>query len=178
MQRNTVLSSSDVRDAVRRLAGEILAAHSGQRIALVGIHTRGVVLAHRLEKELAGKNIILDHGTLDISLYRDDLNNLAALPAIEGSEIPFEVEGSTILLCDDVLYTGRTIRAAMNVLLDYGRPRRIELAVLADRGHRELPIAATWTGVVIPTRRGDYLRVHFAETDGEDGIVHHTRESP
>ncbi len=176
MQETPVLNPEAVSQAVKRLADEIHAAHGDTPIAFVGIHTRGVVLADRLVTELRTRRGGIEQGTLDISLYRDDLDNLAALPSIEGSDIPFDVEGATILLCDDVLFTVRTIRAAMNVLLDYGRPKCIQLAVLADRGHRELPIAATWTGIHIPTRREDYLRVHFRETDGVDDVIHYTRD--
>lgn len=176
MRETTVLKPDAVSRTLKRLAEEIHAAHGDAPIAFVGIHTRGVVLADRLVAELQSRRSHIPQGTLDISLYRDDLENLAALPSIEGSDIPFDVEGATILLCDDVLFTGRTIRAAMNVLLDYGRPKAIQLAVLADRGHRELPIAATWTGIQIPTRREDYLRVHFRETDGVDNVIHYTRD--
>lgn len=175
MHETLILSPDALADTLRRLAGDIHAAHPHTPLAFVGIHTRGVILADRLVTELRSQRHDIQQGTLDISLYRDDLDNLAALPTIEGSDIPFDVEGATIILCDDVLFTGRTIRAAMNVLLDYGRPARIHLAVLADRGHRELPIAPTWTGVHVPTRREDYLRVHFRETDGEDNVIHYTR---
>jgi pyrimidine operon attenuation protein / uracil phosphoribosyltransferase len=175
MHETLILSPEAVADTLRRLADAIHAAHPGTPLAFVGIHTRGVVLADRLVTALRTRRNDILQGTLDISLYRDDLNNLAALPSIEGSDIPFDVEGATIILCDDVLFTGRTIRAAMNVLLDYGRPARIQLAVLADRGHRELPIAPTWTGIHVPTQPADYLRVHFRETDGDDNVIHYTR---
>jgi len=178
MQETLLLTPDEVEATVSRLAEAIYATHGADPVAFVGIHTRGVVLADRLVAKLRGHRGRIEQGTLDISLYRDDLDNLAALPSIEGSDIPFDVEGASIILCDDVLFTGRTIRAAMNVLLDYGRPKRIELAVLADRGHRELPIAATWTGLAVDTRREDYLRVHFREIDGRDDVTHYTRETP
>lgn len=178
MFETVLMTPEAVASTVSRLADEILAVHGQDPIAFVGIHTRGVVLADRLVAALRQRRGEIAQGTLDISLYRDDLSNLAALPSIEGSDIPFDVEGARILLCDDVLFTGRTIRAAMNVLLDYGRPRCIELAVLADRGHRELPIAPTWCGLQVRTRREDYLRVHFRETDGNDALIHYTREAP
>jgi pyrimidine operon attenuation protein/uracil phosphoribosyltransferase len=177
MQEHPILNAEAMQAAVAQLAENILAAHVGKPLAIVGIHTRGVILADRLANHLEARGVNLERGTLDISLYRDDLSNLSALPHIEGSDIPFDVEGATILLCDDVLFTGRTIRAAMNVLLDYGRPERIELAVLADRGHRELPIAATYSGVTVDTSREDYLRVHFQETDGADEVIHYTPEA-
>lgn len=178
MFETVLMTPEAVASTVSRLADEILTVHGQDPIAFVGIHTRGVVLADRLVAALRQRRGDIEQGTLDISLYRDDLSNLAALPSIEGSDIPFDVEGARILLCDDVLFTGRTIRAAMNVLLDYGRPRCIELAVLADRGHRELPIASTWCGLQVRTRREDYLRVHFRETDGSDALIHYTREAP
>ncbi len=177
MNENTVLNSDEVAVVIKRLAGEIFQKAGGECIALVGIQTRGVTLADRLAVELSALGASFEQGTLDISLYRDDLSNLAALPHIESSEIPFDVEGAHIVLCDDVLFTGRTIRAAMNVLLDYGRPACIELAVLADRGRRELPISADYTGVKIETGKEDYLRVHFQETDQEDRVIHYTAEA-
>jgi len=178
MREVTVLDSEGVKTAFQKLAADISETHPGKPLALVGIYTRGVGVANRLVRELAPRHPDLARGTLDISLYRDDLDNLAALPTIEGSELPFKVEGSTIVLCDDVLFTGRTIRAALDVLLDYGRPAKIELAVLADRGHRELPVAATYRGITVSTRREDYLRVHLKENDGEDRIIHYQPESP
>ena len=177
LRETVILDAAGVAGAIRTLAARILDVHGNDPIAFVGIHTRGVVLANRLVAELRTSRGDIEQGTIDIALYRDDLSNLAAMPRIQASDIPFDVEGASIILCDDVLFTGRTIRAAMNVLLDYGRPRRIELAVLADRGHRELPIAATWTGVTIPTRRKDYLRVHFRETDGREDIIHLSPEA-
>lgn len=177
MQETVLYTSEEITDAITRLADDVFLSCGSEPLALVGIQTRGVILANRLSKVLSQKGASLDHGTLDISLYRDDLSNLAALPKIMGSDIPFEVEGARILLCDDVLFTGRTIRAAMNVLLDYGRPRSIELVVLADRGHRELPIAATYCGFTVETDKSDYLRVHFEETDASDQVVHFTQEA-
>lgn len=178
MQQHPILQPEDILTAVERMADAMLERNGRKRLALVGIHTRGVVLADRLSEALRQRGAPPDQGTLDISLYRDDLENLAALPSVRGSDIPFEVEGARIVLCDDVLFTGRTIRAAMNVLLDYGRPERIELAVLADRGHRELPVAPTYAGVEVSTRKEDYLRTHFQETDGEDLVIHYTPETP
>jgi len=176
MQEQVLFTPDDVDAAVARLAGEVFQSHGTRPLALVGIQTRGVVLADRMYRLLAEKRPAPAQGTLDISLYRDDLSNLSALPKIAGSDIPFDVEGATVILCDDVLYTGRTVRAAMNVLLDYGRPERIELAVLADRGHRELPIAATYCGLIAETEPTDYLRVHFRETDGRDQVVRYRGE--
>jgi pyrimidine operon attenuation protein/uracil phosphoribosyltransferase len=176
MQEHTILDETTIPAVIRRIAAQILERHGNHPLCIVGIQTRGVILADRLMDELHKHRDDIERGTLDISLYRDDLSNLAALPHVEGSDIPFEVEGANIVLCDDVLFTGRTIRAAMNVLLDYGRPQRIELAVLADRGHRELPIAATYTGTTVDTDHQDYLRVHFAETDGQDQVIHYVNK--
>lgn len=167
----TQLDAAGIETVVENIATEIASRHPSGPLALVGIHTGGVILAQRLAAHLSDRGEVLE-GTIDISLYRDDLNRLQSLPKIKGSDIPFEVEGATILLCDDVLYTGRTIRAAINVLTDYGRPAKIELAVLADRGHRELPIAPDYCGIEIETEKDDYLRVHFADKDGVDDIVH------
>jgi len=177
MQENVLYTPDEVTAAITRLTEEIFLHYKDRPLALVGIQTRGVVLADRLNASLTQKGLHPEAGILDISLYRDDLSNMAALPKIMGSEIPFEVEGASIILCDDVLYTGRTIRAAMNVLLDYGRPERIELAVLADRGHRELPIAPTYCGFTASTEKSDYLRVHFEETDQMDQVVHYSGEA-
>ncbi len=177
MEESKLLDEDGMQKTLERLAEELLAKHKGGRLALVGIHTRGVILAERLKTLLQPDIPQLEQGTLDISLYRDDLNNLAALPKVQGSDIPFDVEGAPILLCDDVLYTGRTIRAAMNLLLDYGRPQFIELAVLVDRGHRELPIAPTYCGVEVKTEREEYVRVHFQEQDGGDALLHFQKEN-
>jgi pyrimidine operon attenuation protein/uracil phosphoribosyltransferase len=178
MQEKILYNPDEVNSAVERLAEAIFHTYGDTPLALVGIQTRGVILADRIYAYLSQRGVTPEQGTLDISLYRDDLSNLAALPKIMGSDIPFEVEGATVILCDDVLFTGRTIRAAMNLLLDYGRPERIELAVLADRGHRELPIAATYCGMTADTQRSDYLRVHFKETDEVDRIVHYQEDTP
>jgi pyrimidine operon attenuation protein/uracil phosphoribosyltransferase len=154
MLENVLYTPDEVSAAVTRLTEEIFFQYADTPLALVGIQTRGVVLADRLAAGLTRKGLNPSQGTLNISLYRDDLSNLASLPKIKSSDIPFDVEGAAIVLCDDVLFTGRTIRAAMNVLLDYGRPERIELAVLVDRGHRELPIASTYCGLQPkPTKR-------------------------
>ncbi len=170
MLRTQVLSAGDIDHKVRRIASEVLEKHAGHPLAFVGIHTRGVILADRVHALLRGDHPDITRGTLDISLYRDDLDNLGSIPAIQGSDIPFTVEGATIILFDDVLFTGRTIRAAIDELIDYGRPARIELAVLIDRGNRELPIRADYTGHKLRTSKDEYISVRFEETDGENGI--------
>lgn len=165
-----LLAAPEIGQKIERLAAQISAAHPADPLALVGIHTRGAVLGRRVHDLLAARGQPTFFGTLDIALYRDDLDNLGTIPSIRGSDLPFPVEGAHIVLFDDVLFTGRTIRAALAELVDYGRPARIELAVLIDRGHRELPIAPDYLGQSIPTDRDDRVRVCFVETDGQDGV--------
>ena len=142
-----------------------------QGLALIGIRTRGVPLATRLAARL---NDLLSTsfpvGTLDITLYRDDLSTVAPQPLLKKTEIDFDLNGRTVLLCDDVLYTGRTIRAALDGVIDLGRPRAIRLAVLIDRGHRELPIEANYVGKSVPTSSREVIQVMFQETDGADEV--------
>lgn len=142
----------------------------GASWALVGIKRRGAVLARRMWKELHGRVSPLLYGEVDISLYRDDYHIQTATPRVLGTEIPFRVDGVNILLVDDVLYTGRTVRAAMDLILDFGRPCVIELAVFVDRGHRELPIAADFVGRKIETARQDLVRVRLEELSETDGV--------
>lgn len=140
------------------------------RWALVGIHRRGAVLARRLHKELATADRPLLYGEVDISLYRDDYHLQRSQTTVHGTEISFAVDGVRILLVDDVLYTGRTVRAAMGLILDYGRPRVIQLAVFADRGHRELPIEANCVGRTVATQRDDRVLVRLKEMEGADRV--------
>jgi pyrimidine operon attenuation protein/uracil phosphoribosyltransferase len=167
-----VLDAPAIERAVTRMAHEILERNKGtEGLALVGIQTRGVVLARRLAaalRAIADSEVPL--GVLDINLYRDDLTRVAEQPVIRKTEINFDLDNRTIVLVDDVLYTGRTIRCALDALIDFGRPRRIELAVLIDRGHRELPIRADFVGKNIPTREEELVQVRFAETDGRDEV--------
>ena len=165
-----LLTADDVRRKTERIAVQILEAHPGKVPALVGIHTRGAILCRRVHEILKARGCDAPTGAIDIALYRDDLDNLGTIPSIRGSDLPFQVEGAHIVLFDDVLFTGRTIRAALDELVDYGRPARIQLAVLVDRGHRELPIAPDYLGESIVTARGDHVRVCFEETDGRDGV--------
>ena len=165
-----LMDGEAVRRAVRRIAHEFAEKHPKGDIALVGIQTRGVPLAHRLAKEFqqieGGK--ILPVGSLDISFHRDDLTR--NIPVPKGTEVLFDVKDRTVILVDDVLYTGRTIRAAMDALCDLGRPKIIQLAVLVDRGHRELPIRPDFVGKNLPTSPGQKIRVKLSEQDGEDGV--------
>jgi pyrimidine operon attenuation protein/uracil phosphoribosyltransferase len=155
------------------MAHEILERHPDPtRIAFVGIRTRGVPLAERLAR-LVGKSggTTPPVGAQDITLYRDDLTTVAAHPILKGTAIPFSIDGKDIILTDDVLFTGRTIRAALDELIDFGRPSRIELAVLVDRGHRELPIRADYVGRTVQTSRDEIVQVLLQEEDGEDRAV-------
>ena len=156
-----------------RIAHEILERHPDTRhLALVGVRSRGVPLARRLAGligEAAGTEPAV--GALDIALYRDDFTSLAAQPITKGSDILFSIDGRTVVLVDDVLFTGRTVRAALDQLIDFGRPARIELAVLVDRGHRELPIRADYVGRALSTSRDEAVEVRVREEDGTDEVV-------
>lgn len=166
-----ILSANEIEAAVGRLAAAIRDKTAGRPIALVGIRSRGDEVAKRLIDLLAEDDREIAFGVIDISLYRDDFEHLRENPALQESDIPFSVEDAHIILVDDVLFTGRTIRAALDALSDYGRPARIELAVLIDRGHREMPISADYVGITLDTRRLDHVRVSLEETDGIDQVI-------
>jgi len=174
LTEKTVLDQEDVRRTLVRIAHEIVEKTGGQGVAVVGIHRRGAVLAARLRDlvaELVGEPVPL--GDIDISFYRDDLarREPTAQPVVHASHVDFPVEDTTIVLVDDVLYTGRTVRAGIDALFDYGRPERVQLAVLADRGHRELPIRPDYVGKNLPTARGERVNVRVEEIDGVDEVV-------
>ena len=168
-----VMEPDDVRRALTRIAHEILERDKGAAdVVLVGIADRGDDLARRLADEvrrIEGPEVPV--GVLDITFYRDDIGMRADAPEVHETRIPFDVSGKVVVLVDDVLFTGRTIRSAMDALMDLGRPRKIQLAVLVDRGHRELPIRADFVGKNVPTGRADDVRVLVAEVDGEDAVV-------
>jgi pyrimidine operon attenuation protein/uracil phosphoribosyltransferase len=166
------MSADDIRRAIVRVSHEIVERHGGtEGMVLVGIQRRGVPLAERLAASIAEhEGVRPPVGALDITFYRDDLSLVAQQPVVKGTDIPFDLNDRTVVLVDDVLFTGRTIRAAMDALVDFGRPRAIRLAVLVDRGHRELPIRADHVGKNVPTARDELVRVHLAETDGEDAV--------
>jgi pyrimidine operon attenuation protein / uracil phosphoribosyltransferase len=167
-----ILNAAAQQRALTRIAHEIAERNeSGHPVVLVGIQRGGVVLAQRLSGGLAG---IWGHavpvGSLDVSMHRDDLDRRAA-PTVQPTVIPFDVTGKTVVLVDDVLFSGRTIRAAMDALNDFGRPQCIQLAVLIDRGHRELPIKADFVGKNVPTAPSESIQVHLAELDGQDEVI-------
>ena len=168
-----VLDAAKIDQKVRSLLQSILKEFDQDlgKLALVGIQTRGVTLARRLARliqEEAGKEIPV--GILDITLYRDDVHDIAAQPEVKETDLSFDIANRPIVLVDDVFFTGRTVRSAMNALIDYGRPQCIRLAVLVDRGHRELPIAADYTGIVLKTQPDDVVDVNLKEVDEEDSI--------
>jgi pyrimidine operon attenuation protein/uracil phosphoribosyltransferase len=169
---HVVLSADDIRRAVRRIAHEIVERNHGvSGVALIGMHTRGVPLARRLAeaiREFEGESLPV--GELDIGLYRDDIPSLELRPRLQRTEMPVDIDGWRVVLVDDVLFTGRSIRAAMDALTDFGRPASIQLAVLVDRGHRELPIRPDYVGKNIPTAVQEAVQVMLEETDGLDEV--------
>jgi pyrimidine operon attenuation protein/uracil phosphoribosyltransferase len=167
-----LMNELEVARALTRIAHEIIERNKGaERLALIGIHTRGVPIAERLAGMIAAfEGITPQLGKLDITLYRDDLSEIALQPVVKKTEVPFDVHGIRIVLCDDVIYTGRTARAALDALIDMGRPAVIQYAVLIDRGHRELPIRADYVGKNVPTSRQEVIKVKLSEVDGEDGV--------
>ena len=170
---SVTLQAEDIKRAITRIAHEILEKNKGtENLALVGIRTRGVTLARRIQDKISEiENTQLDLGILDITLYRDDLGAGKQNPVLKDTEIPFPIDGKQIILCDDVLFTGRTIRAAIDALMDFGRPGSVQLAVLIDRGHRELPIRPDFVGKNIPTSKDMKVQVMLVENDAEDQVL-------
>ena len=177
MPTREILNAAAITRALTRIASEIVERNGGVKdVALVGIRSRGVPLAERLAEKLRkAEGVEVPTGTLDVTLYRDDVREAGPRLVLQKTSLPFREEDVTVILVDDVLYTGRTVRAALDALVDYGRPRRIQLAVLIDRGHRELPIAADYVGKKVETAPGEDVKVHLKETDGADRV---TVESP
>lgn len=171
--KKTILEGTEMQRIVRRMAGELVERNGGVAdLVLVGILTRGLPLAEGLAAEIARlEGVQVPVGSLDITLYRDDLSTIAPNPVVKESRFPTAPEGRTIVLCDDVLYTGRTVRAALDALLDYGRPKAVRLAVLIDRGHRELPVQADFIGKTVPTSASEVIKVAFPATDGGKEFV-------
>ena len=172
MSGRQIMTAEEIRRATTRISHEIVEKQAGTSgLVLVGIQRRGVPLAHRVAQSISEhEGVEVPVGALDITFYRDDLSMVAQQPVVKGTELPSGIDGRTIVLVDDVLYTGRTIRAAMDALVDFGRPQAIRLAVLVDRGHRELPIRADHVGKNVPTSREEIVRVHLEEIDGEEGV--------
>ncbi len=172
MSGRQIMTADEIRRATTRLSHEIVEKQAGtDGLMLIGIQRRGVPLARRIAASiLEHEGVEVQVGALDITFYRDDLSMVAQQPIVKGTELPSGIDGRTIILVDDVLYTGRTIRAAMDALVDFGRPQAIRLAVLVDRGHRELPIRADHVGKNVPTSREELVRVHLEETDGVDEV--------
>jgi pyrimidine operon attenuation protein/uracil phosphoribosyltransferase len=172
IRRANIVTADEMRRAIIRISHEIVERNRGvDDVALVGIRRRGVPLAERIRANIrAFEGVEVPLGILDITLYRDDLKKVAQQPVVRTTELPFDVDDKFIVLVDDVLFTGRTVRAALDALMDYGRPRAIHLAVLIDRGHRELPIRADFVGKNVPTSRREVVEVHLEETDGEDAV--------
>src|ERR1700754_1417667 len=183
MEEKVVLDREDMRRTLVRISHEIVERTGGHDVAIVGIHRRGAVLAarlHELVDDLVDQDVPL--GDVDISFYRDAaaLRQPSAQPVVHSSHLDFPVEEHTIVLVDDVLYTGRTVRAGIDALFDYGRPRRVQLATLADRGHRELPIRPDYVGKNLPTARDERVNVRVEEIDGTDEVIiaQQTTEEP
>ena len=171
-EKAVLMEAEDIRRVISRIAHEIVERNKGiDDVIFVGIRTRGVPIAERLAnaiEEIENRKPLV--GTLDITLYRDDLSTLSQ-PIVKSTELPFEIDNKIIVLVDDVLYTGRTIRSALNALMDIGRPQAIQLAVLIDRGHRELPIRADFIGKDVPTSKQESVSVKISKIDGEDKVV-------
>ena len=168
-----LLDASDIDRILVRISHEILEVHRGtKQLVLIGILTRGLYLARRIREKINQiEGVEIPTGQVDITLYRDDWTRLSLNPVVKETKIDFSVDGKKIILVDDVLFTGRTIRAAMDLVIDFGRPDRIELAVLVDRGHRELPIRGDYLGKVVETRRSETVNVLMKEQDGKDEVV-------
>jgi pyrimidine operon attenuation protein/uracil phosphoribosyltransferase len=173
-----VMDEDTIARCLSRISYEILEKDRDlKHLAIVGIRTGGEFLARRLQKQIEQiEGIQVAYGVIDITLYRDDLSNSQSQPMLRGTDLPFRIAGSRIVLVDDVLFTGRTIRSALDAIIDFGRPRRVELAVLADRGFRELPIQADYVGKVIPSQRSQLVRVRLSELGYRDGAYLIERE--
>ena len=172
VKKNVIMDSEAIRRALVRIAHEIIEKNKGvEDVVIVGIRTRGVPLAQRIAAEInAIENCEMTVGMLDITLYRDDLSTLGYNPVVHGTDINFDLSGKHVVLVDDVLYTGRTIRAALDAVIDMGRPKTIQLAVLVDRGHKELPIRADYVGKNVPTSQKETIEGVLNEIDGTDEV--------
>jgi pyrimidine operon attenuation protein / uracil phosphoribosyltransferase len=172
-----LLSAQQMHQALDAMADQICARWPEESsLAFVGVYSRGVPLAQRLAQRVQARGKQVQQGALDITPYRDDLKTMAVVTAMMGSELPFEVDDAVIILCDEVIYTGRTTRAALEELLDFGRPRCVQLAVLVDRSGRELPLSPDYAGLQVTTPAEQRVSVHFAETDGLDEVFTSARD--
>jgi pyrimidine operon attenuation protein / uracil phosphoribosyltransferase len=173
VEKRQLLSAEEISRTLNRLAHEVVEKSGGAHdLALIGVRRRGVPLSERLARAIRGfVHLDVPVGTLDITLYRDDLSTVGAQPVVQSTNIEFPVDDRDLVIVDDVLYTGRTVRAAMNGLFDLGRPRRVRLLVLIDRGHRELPIEATFIGKTIQTSETEIVEVRLQEIDGEERVM-------
>jgi len=173
MSKSIIMNAADIRRTLARISHEIIERNkSTENLVLVGMRTRGVPLANRLAANIGGfEGVNIPVGALDISLYRDDLSSLGLQPIVKSTDIPVNIDNKAVVLVDDVLYTGRSTRAAMDALIDLGRPHSIQLAVLVDRGHRELPIRADYVGKNMPSSRHEEIQVRLKESDGIDEVA-------
>lgn len=171
--KNKLMDADKIKRTITRMTHEIIEKNKGtQDLVLVGIKTRGIPLAKRIkDKIFEFEKVEVPVGEIDITFYRDDLSKKSDRPVLQSSDFDFPIENKTIILVDDVLYTGRTARAAIDALMDIGRARKIQLAVLVDRGHRELPIRADYVGKNVPTSRDEIIAVHLSETDKDDQVI-------
>ena len=178
MKNSVLLSGDEMALAINRISLQVLEKnHSPDNLAIVGIHTCGVFLARRMRAFIESQTtLLLPYGSLDINLYRDDWSLITENPVVKTTDIDFDVEGKNVILVDDVLFTGRTIRAAMEALMDYGRPRSIQLAILIDRGGRELPIQADYVGLTTSVRIDERIEVKMQELSGRDEVVLQSQE--
>ncbi|NLU40954.1 MAG: bifunctional pyr operon transcriptional regulator/uracil phosphoribosyltransferase PyrR [Firmicutes bacterium] len=172
-EKAQLMDANDIRRAIVRIAHEVIERNQGvSDLAVVGIRTRGVPLARRLADAIRSiESTPVPVGVLDITLYRDDLTTIGVHPVVHKTEVPFDITDKVVVLVDDVIYTGRTVRAALDALMDMGRPRLIQLAVLVDRGHRELPIRPDFVGKNVPTSKREVISVRLQESDGEERVV-------
>ena len=172
MSGRQIMTADEIRRATIRLSHEIVEKQAGtDGLLLIGIQRRGVPLAHRIAAAiLENEGVEVPVGALDITFYRDDLSMVAQQPVVKGTALPSGIDGRTVVLVDDVLYTGRSVRSALDALRDIGRPRAVQLAVLVDRGHRELPLRADYVGKNVPTSRSENVKVRLSEDDGHDGV--------
>jgi pyrimidine operon attenuation protein/uracil phosphoribosyltransferase len=177
-EKAEIVDGEGLRRAITRIAHEIIERNGGAKdLILVGIRRRGVPIAYRLAAKIKEfESVEVPVGALDITLYRDDLQTIAHQPVVGPTDVPVDVDGKVVILVDDVLFTGRTVRAALDELIDLGRPRAIQLAVIVDRGHREIPIQADVAGFTVETTPNQVVEVHLAEIDGDEGIELVTRE--